>query len=327
MEKFVVERVCEYLDQLRQKLSVPISTQHHSDFDAVRSKMFMAKTIARLETKGQDRTPIETAQLRTLTATQRTDSQQKIYERMLQTFVDAQVERLSAKFQRSATENRILEALIAVQTKGIPEEVLEQPLYSEPTDLYSIKTEHKIQIGSFNCRADVVLLKLPFFETQPNRLVVIVECKSEGKIGNGIEQLQSYLCATDTRFGIFAASLSRDEWKYYENHRHNNFRLISREQFEAQVGRQENAEAKKEKEAKRRIEQAIEYHSQRVEKELVGKYKGKEIEMQADLDREKANLKMRVDEAHKSGFWGGFKVGFWVCVIAVVVIAVIASGG
>ena len=103
---------------------------------------------------------------------------------------------------------------------------------------------------------------------QRNRLIVIVECKAVGKTGTGVEQLQSYLCATDTRFGIFAASLSQNEWQYYENHRHNNFRLISRKQFEAQIGRQENAEAKKEKEAKRQIEQAKEYHSQRVEEKL-----------------------------------------------------------
>lgn len=199
-----------------------------------------------------------------------------------------------------------------------------------PTNLYSIKTERKIQIGSSSCRADVVLLKenLPLiWGTQTNRLIVIVECKAVRKTGNGIEQLQSYLCATDTRFGIFAASLYPDEWQYYENHRHNNFRLISRQEFEEQVGLQENAEADKEKEAKRRIEQAIEYRSRGVEKELVEQYKGKEIELQADLEKEKANLQMRINEAHKSGFWRGFKVGFWGCVIAVVIIAIIASGG
>lgn len=195
------------------------------------------------------------------------------------------------------------------------------------TNFYSIKTEHKIQIGSFNCRADVVLLKLPFFETQSNRLIVVVECKTVRKIGNGIEQLQSYLCATDTRFGIVAASLCPDEWKYYENHGHNHIVSISQESFKAQVGSEENTEVKKEKEAKRQIEQIIEYRSRRKEKELVEEYKSKEIELQADLDREKAKLQMKIDEAHKSGFWGGFKVGCWICVIAVVVIAIIASGG
>ena len=103
-----------------------ISDQHRSDFDTIRRKLFLAKTITRLKGKGQDRTPIESAQLRALQATQRTDAQQKIYERLLQAFIDAQVRRLQAKPQRSATENRILEALTAVQAEGIPEEAFEQ---------------------------------------------------------------------------------------------------------------------------------------------------------------------------------------------------------
>ena len=103
-----------------------ISDQQRSDFDAVRRKIFLAKAIARLEAKGQDRTVIETAQLRSLQAPQRTDAQQKIYERMLTAFIDAQVARLQAKQQRSATENRVLEALTTVQAAGIPEEAFEQ---------------------------------------------------------------------------------------------------------------------------------------------------------------------------------------------------------
>ena len=194
---------------------------------------------------------------------------------------------------------------------------------STSADLYSIKTEHTIQVGSSSCRADVVLLKkdLPLiWGIQTNRLIVIVECKAVGKKGDGIGQLQSYLCATDTRFGVFAASLSADEWQYYENYGRNDFRLISQQEFEAQISIQENAEANKEKEAKRRIEQAIEYRSRRKEKELVEQYKDKEKKLQA-------GLKMRIDEADKSGFWRGFKVGVWICVIAGVIIAIIASGG
>lgn len=102
-----------------------ISDQQRSDFDTVRRKIFLAKTIARLEAK-PERTPVETAQLRALTATQRTNAEQKIYERMLQVFVDQQVKRLQAKPEKSATETRILEALTAVQAKGIPEEAFEQ---------------------------------------------------------------------------------------------------------------------------------------------------------------------------------------------------------
>ena len=257
MEKLVVKRVCEYLDQLRQELSVS------------------SEPVVRMP----DGTEVPASM-----------------------YVDQQLRQEFSRLNSQWDQIR-------------------------STNFYSIKTEHKIQIGSFNCRADVVLLKLPFFETQSNRLIVVVECKAVGKAGNGVEQLQSYLCATDTRFGIFAASLCPDKWQYYENHRHNNFRPISREQFETQVGLQENAEAKKEKEAKRQIEQEIKYRYRRKEKELVEQYKAKEIELQADLEKEKANLQIRIDAAHKSEFWGGFKVGFWLCVIAVVVIAIIASRG
>ena len=108
-----------------------ITDQQRSDFDVVRRKLFLAKTIGRLEAKGQDRTPIETAQLRALTAPQRTDAQQEIYERLLQAFVDNQVARLQAKDPRSATENRILETLVAVQAEGLPEEASDKSLYAD----------------------------------------------------------------------------------------------------------------------------------------------------------------------------------------------------
>ena len=103
-----------------------ISDQHRSDFDTIRRKIFLAKTIARLEAKGADRTNVENAHLRALTATQRTDAEQRLYERLLQAFIDRNVARLQAKPERSVTENRILEALTAVQAAGIPEEAFEQ---------------------------------------------------------------------------------------------------------------------------------------------------------------------------------------------------------
>lgn len=103
-----------------------ISDQHRSDFDTIRRKIFLAKTIARLEAKGADRTNVENAHLRALTATQRTDTEQRLYERLLQAFIDRNVARLQAKPERSVTENRILEALTAVQATGIPEEAFEQ---------------------------------------------------------------------------------------------------------------------------------------------------------------------------------------------------------
>ena len=103
-----------------------ISDQHRSDFDTIRRKIFLVKTIARLEAKGADRTNVENAYLRALTATQRTDAEQRLYERLLQAFIDRNVARLQAKPERSATETRILEALTAVQATGIPEETFEQ---------------------------------------------------------------------------------------------------------------------------------------------------------------------------------------------------------
>ena len=224
-------------------------------------------------------------------------------------------------------------------------------------DLYSIKTEYTIQIGSYKCRADVVLLKtdtlpttepqisepmvrmpdgtevlaknyvaaqlqeksrrinsewdrvraalqgtvaaapatpswqlstdedtyqeyLPFWEIQTNRLIVIAECKAVGKRGNGIEQLKAYLAATDTRFGIFAASLDPDEWKYYENLGQNKFETIdSRADFEKEVNHYQNTEADKEEAAKNQIKRAITHHRKRVEQELNKKYALKEQQL------------------------------------------------
>ena len=103
-----------------------ISDQQRADFDNIRRKLFLARKIQRLEAKGTDRNVVETAELRALQATQRTDAQQKVYEQLLTAFIDAQVTRLQAKPQRSATENRILDALVAVQAAGLPEEAFEQ---------------------------------------------------------------------------------------------------------------------------------------------------------------------------------------------------------
>ena len=260
MEKFVVKRVCEYLDQLRQELSVP------------------PEPVVRMP----DGTKVPAS-----------------------VYIDQQLRQKSSRLNSQRDQIR-------------------------STNFYSIKTEHKIQIGSFNCRADVVLLKLPFFETHPNRLIVVVECKAVGKTGDGIEQLQSYLCATDTRFGIFAASLSADKWQYYENYGRNDFRLISQQKFEAQIGSQENAEADKEKEAKRRIEQAIELHSQRVEQRLTNQYKDKEVNLQADFKKKESDLQANrqklLNEKRSERFWSGFWAGIFTVIVFVVIVVIISGG-
>ena len=64
---------------------------------------------------------------------------------------------------------------------------------------FSPQKERQIQIGSDNRRADVVLVK-----NGTETFAAIAECKGAGYVGHGIEQLKSYLSATDTRFGIFA---------------------------------------------------------------------------------------------------------------------------
>ena len=96
---------------------------------------------------------------------------------------------------------------------------------------FSPKTEHGIQIGSENCRADVVLAD------ENGSFAAIAECKGAGYVGHGIEQLKSYLSATDTRFGIFANGACRRQWKFYENRRHNQFDCITLDQFEEGIAK------------------------------------------------------------------------------------------
>ena len=99
---------------------------------------------------------------------------------------------------------------------------------------FSIKKEHAIQMGSDNRRADVVLVD------NEGNLAAIAECKQIGVEGHGPDQLKSYLCATDTPFGIFANSTEPDDWEFYENLRQNRFRGITRSEFEKQVSKSES---------------------------------------------------------------------------------------
>lgn len=107
-----------------------ITDEQRSDFETVRRKLFLARTIARLEAK-TDRSLVENAQLSALKATQRTDAQQEVYEGLLNRFIDRQVARLSAKNNLTSTEERILDALVAVQGDGLPEEASELSLYAD----------------------------------------------------------------------------------------------------------------------------------------------------------------------------------------------------
>lgn len=97
------------------------------------------------------------------------------------------------------------------------------------TDKFSVEREHEIQFGSRNGFADVVLID------QNGSFAAIAECKVAGYVGHGFEQLKSYLCATDTRFGIFANRTDPEEWEFYENRRRNRFDQIDRSEFETGV--------------------------------------------------------------------------------------------
>ena len=80
--------------------------------------------------------------------------------------------------------------------------------FSEPRFAkFSILRECRIQMGTVNSRADIVL------RDAEGNFVTIVECKllrglDSGDYGH--EPLKSFLCATDALFGIFASSTSKD---------------------------------------------------------------------------------------------------------------------
>ena len=95
---------------------------------------------------------------------------------------------------------------------------------------FFVDTEHKIQMGADSRRADIMLLD------GAENFVAIAECKQIGVVTYGLEQLKSYLCATDTQFGVFANSIEADNWECYENLKRNRFREITCDQFEREVG-------------------------------------------------------------------------------------------
>ena len=101
--------------------------------------------------------------------------------------------------------------------------------FSEPRFAkFSMLRECRIQIGAIHSRADLVLR-----DAQEN-FIAIAECKLSGET-RFTEPLKSFLCATDTPFGIFASSTNRDSWIFYKNLRHNRFRQIERSDFEKRV--------------------------------------------------------------------------------------------
>lgn len=102
--------------------------------------------------------------------------------------------------------------------------------FSEPKFAkFSVVRECEIQIGSVSCKADIVL------RDAEGNFVAIAECKLQDRTNYGPEQLKSFLCATDTMFGIFASGTDEDSWVFYENLRHNRFRQIEQSDFEKRV--------------------------------------------------------------------------------------------
>ena len=134
-----------------------------------------------------------------------------------------------------------LHKLEAVRIDMTPEGIVVEKVvryFSDPRfQKFSIKKEHPIQMGSDNRRADVVLIDSA---DNADNLVAIAECKRVGVEGQGLDQLRSYLSATDTRFGIFANSTDLDAWDFYENLGRNQVRPMTRSEFEKRVKKDAN---------------------------------------------------------------------------------------
>ena len=88
-------------------------------------------------------------------------------------------------------------------------------------------------IGTIEGRADVVLHR-----NSEKRLSAIAECKRIGYDRNdGIDQLKSYLIASETKLGLFADSTNPYEWIFLKkNDERKGFDEISRFQFERELG-------------------------------------------------------------------------------------------
>ena len=124
------------------------------------------------------------------------------------------------------------------------------------------ETEYTIQFGSKTGRADVVLYKLTVerLSIRLDQIAAIIECKAQGRVDGGTGQLHSYLCATDTRLGVFANSPSPADWKYYENHGRNDIPEISLMKFLSilrnESEKQEDFQRRIQKRTEQRINQA-----------------------------------------------------------------------
>ena len=113
-----------------------------------------------------------------------------------------------------------------------------------------IKQEYRIQMGSDKRRADLVLLA-------DGKLIVIVECKSQGVVAQGPDQLKSYLCASPAQLGIFANNTKHDSWTYLEKSIFNKFVEIDSDTFQKRFWEVSNEQQEIEQSIKEQTERHI----------------------------------------------------------------------
>ena len=95
---------------------------------------------------------------------------------------------------------------------------------------FSPKKEQQIQIGFDNRRADVVLVK-----DGTETFAAIAECKGAEYEGNGRAQLNGYLSASNTDFGIFANRVDPSRWEFYKEQGQNQYNPITPDQFKKEI--------------------------------------------------------------------------------------------
>ncbi len=143
---------------------------------------------------------------------------------------------------------------------------------------FSIAKECEIQMGVDQRRPDIVLID------SEGIFAAIAECKRNNVFGYGLKQLKSYLCATDTRFGVFANRTDRDTWIFYENLRHNRFRRIDRFEFEKRVVESPNTQYQHQNKIK-----ALESKCEQLKSEIC-RFKQKESEWKEKIQQFEALL-------------------------------------
>ncbi len=219
------------------------------------------------------------------------------------------------------TESQIIERVAAYFKRS----------FRFPSQLYRIKREYPIKIGSYNCRADLVLYKGSHaFGKLEDDILVIVECKAEGcSQKEGIAQLKSYLCATDTPVGIFANKVSHSGWSYFRNLGRNRFEVIDGERFRHLVNEfvrgEKEIETRVNEKVNSRIQLAIEANlrnsektinertqklveqeaKKRVSENAINQYAYNQLQTKySNLESQLTKTKMDLETRRSSSFWG-----------------------